>query len=118
MSEEKVNDPTNEEEVITPGEVFNKENAYEESKNFLADVLLKDPMTQEKMFVATNIQMNPDGSIAIVCVKDIDSEEAILYTIYPQFVRREPVEEGQEAEGTQEAPKAPSNLVGLDGQPL
>ena len=32
MSEEKVNDPTNEEEVITPGEVFNKENAYEESK--------------------------------------------------------------------------------------
>jgi len=121
MSEEKVNDPKNEEEVITPGEVFNKEKAIEESKQFLADLLLTDPITQDKLFVATNVQMNPDGSIAVVCVKDIDSTSAILYTIYPELVQREPVDEENEekdAKGSEEAPKAPSNLVGLDGQPL
>ena len=109
---ETTNEVENQEEVVAPE--FNKEEAIEESKNFLADLLLTDPQTQEKLFVATNVQMNEDGSVSIICVDDVDSEKAIMHTIFSGYVKKasdEPQEESNIVTPN-------SGLVGLDGQPL
>ena len=112
MSEENVNEI----EVGTEAEapVFNKEDAIKESKDFLADLLLTDPETEEKLFVAANPQMNEDGSVSIVVVGDLESETAIMHTIFSGLVRKadgEPQEESNIVTPN-------SGLVGLDGQPL
>jgi len=94
---------------------FDKETAIEESKNFLADLLLKDPQSGESLFVATNVQMNEDGSISVVCVKDVDSDDAIMHTIFSGHVSKAAPEEKKE-EGDIIVPSG--NIVGLDGQPI
>lgn len=110
---ETTNEVENQEEVVAPE--FNKEEAIEESKTFLADLLLTDPQTQEKLFVATNVQMNEDGSVSIVCVSDVDSEQAIMHTIYSGYVQKS---DGQEVKEESDIITPNSGLVGLDGQPL
>ena len=115
MSEEIVNETVSEEvadETVAPE--FNKEDAIKESTAFIADLLLTDPQTQEKLFVATNVQMNEDGSVSIVCVSDIDSDKAIMHTIFSGYVDKATEEPKEESDII--AP--PSGLVGLDGQPL
>jgi len=101
--------------------VFDKESAHAESKNFLADLLLTDPETREKLFIATNVDMNNDGSVSIVCVSDIDSDTGIMHTIYSSHVSKSEEKE-ENVKPDSDIPivdiHVPSSIVGLDGRPL
>ena len=103
---------------------FDKKLAVAESRKFVADLLLHEPQTEEELFVATDVQMNEDGSIAIICVSEPDSETAIMHTIYSGYVdKHAKAPEDEDTKSEDEGDKLfsiPSSgkLVGLDGQPL
>lgn len=120
MSEEIVNEIENEEVAVdSEAPVFDKANAIKESKDFIADLLLKDPQTQQELFVATNVQMNEDGSISIVCVDDIESDKAVMHTIFSGYVdKAAPDDTGVKPMEESDIITPSSGLVGLDGQPL
>ncbi|MCP4273100.1 MAG: hypothetical protein GY781_14290, partial [Gammaproteobacteria bacterium] len=80
--------------------------------------LLKDPNTQNEMFVATNVQMNEDGSVSVICVEDVDSEQAVMHTIFSGYVQKSTGEEETATESDIIVPEASGKILGLDGQPL
>ena len=116
----EVEDQNEEATVDTDAPVFDKEVAIKESTLFLKDLLLTDPQTQEELFVATNVQMNDDGSVSIVCVTDVNSDKAIMHTIFSGYVSKdgESSVEVKEDESAIISSPTSGKLVGLDGQPL
>jgi len=60
---------------------FDVENAIKESREFVADVLLIDAENNKPLFFIQQPTINPDGSITLICVSDIDDEVAVVHTI-------------------------------------
>ena len=98
--------------------IFDKEAAVQESADFLKDMLLTDPNTEEAMFIASNVQMNEDGSISIICVKDFEDDKAVMHTIFSGYVQKKTDDDVEEAPSNIIASPNAGGLVGLDGQPL
>jgi len=96
---------------------FDKDEAVKESANFLKELLLRNPETNKEMFVATDVTMNEDGSVSIICIEDIDSDKAVMHTIYSGYV-----EKGDDAQSKEDesiiTPKNSGKIIGLDGQPI
>ena len=121
MTEEKVNEAVVEnatENVEAEAPVFNKEDAIQESVDFLKDMLLTDPNTEEPMFIASNVQFNEDGSISVICVKDFADEQAVRHTIFSNYVQKKIDTGEEEAPSNIIASPSAGGLVGLDGEPL
>jgi len=97
---------------------FDKASAVEESTRFLKELLLVDPQTQNELFVATNVQMNEDGSVSVICVEDIDSDKAVMHTIYSGYVDKQSGDDIVEEDSDIIASPTSGKIVGLDGQPL
>lgn len=97
---------------------FDKASAVNESAQFLKELLLVDPQTQNELFVATNVQMNEDGSVSVICVEDIDSDKAVMHTIYSGYVDKSDAEELPTEDSDIISSPTAGKIVGLDGQPL
>ena len=91
---------------------FNKKDAIKESAEFIKNLLLIDPQSQNELFIVSDVQMNEDGSISIICSDDFESDHAIMHTIYSGYVDK--IKDKEESDIITPS----SSIVGLDGQPL
>lgn len=113
MSDEK---PMNE-----AGREFDIVEANKQSRMLVADLLMteglketdengEEKITENKMFLAVKPQMNPDGSMVLVCMTKPNSDEVIVHTILSGYMKTEELFNPE--------PEEKSNLVDLDGSPL
>jgi hypothetical protein len=107
---------------------FNFAEAREDSIKSLVDMLLTHPVTGSETFAIEAYEGEDEKgarNVSVVCVEDIDSEEAVIHTIYTGLATKKSEEDIAKEMAAIESAKSqaniismPQGLVDVDGQPL